>query len=398
MTHRDVGRSRELDCQKKRGPDDARARHRGGGTVGSIMSSDEGGGRGDHSLAVAPVKSAAGVVDFRAYVYVVLMVVLGSTTAAAAKFAVRDLPVALVPVLRFGLAGLCLLPVVWGRGVLTRLVREDPWLLLLSAALCVPINQGFFLSAALLGPTSHVGLFYATCPLVVLLLAWAMKLERLDLGRLWGVLASVAGIVVIGVGNFWNGGAGTAVEVRAVVLADCLLVGAVLSWGAYMAVSKPLVQRHGAMPALAGTVLLGCLLSIPVALLVGPAWPPFGQVSTTAWLALAVLSLFITPFGWAFQNLALSRFEASQVATFSNGSPMLTIVWGIWLFDEVLTLALILGGALTLGGMYWASRPRQRASAVGVSRPRQCDLNERAPGERLAVVAVLALAEESAGR
>jgi len=58
--------------------------------------------------------------DFRAYVYVVLMVVIGSTAEAAAKFAVRDLPVALVPVLRFGLAGLCLLPVLWRPGVLTR--------------------------------------------------------------------------------------------------------------------------------------------------------------------------------------------------------------------------------------------------------------------------------------
>jgi drug/metabolite transporter (DMT)-like permease len=345
------------------------------------MSSDRGGGEEDHGLAVGPVKSGTGAVDFRAYVYVVLMVVLGSTTAAAAKFAVRDLPVALVPVLRFGLAGLCLLPVVWGQGALTRLIRADPWLLLLSAALCVPINQGFFLSAAQLGPTSHVGIFYATCPLVVLMLAWAMKLERLDVGRLWGILASVAGIVVIAVGNFWDGGVGTAAEVRSVVLADCFLVGAVSSWGAYIAVSKPLIERHGAMPAVAGTCLLGCLLSIPVALLVGPAWPPIGQVSTTAWLALAVLGLLITPFGWAFQNLALSRFDASQVATFSNGSLILSIVWGIWLFDEVLTLAVIMGGALTVGGMYWTSRPR-----------------ERAPRERLPVVAVLALAEESAAR
>ena len=127
-------------------------------------------------------------------------------------------------------------------------------------------QSGVFSDAAQLGPTSHVGIFYAVCPLVVLILAWAMRLERPNLGRLWGVLASVAGIVVIGVGNFWSGGAGTAAEVRSVVLADCLLIGAVSSWGAYLAVSKPLIERHGALPALAGTFLLGCLLSIPVAL------------------------------------------------------------------------------------------------------------------------------------
>ena len=31
-----------------------------------------------------------------------------------------------------------------------------------------------------------------------------LRMERPDRGRLWGVLASVAGIVVIGLGNFWG--------------------------------------------------------------------------------------------------------------------------------------------------------------------------------------------------
>ena len=64
----------------------------------------------------------------------------------------------------------------------------------------------------------------------------------------------MAGIVVIGLGNYWNSGGAAAAKWRAVVLADPRLVGsAVVSWGGYIAVSKPLVERHGAMPALAAT-------------------------------------------------------------------------------------------------------------------------------------------------
>ncbi len=304
-------------------------------------------------------KPSSEAVDLRAYVYVALMVLLGSTTAAAAKFAVAELPVSLVPALRFGLAGLCLLPWVMGRGVLRRMVREDALLLLVSAALCVPINQGFFLSATRLGPTSHVGIFYATCPLVVLLLAWSLRIEKPDRGRLWGVLASVAGIVVIAIGNFWGAANGSPAEVRAIVLADLLLVGAVSSWGAYIAISKPLVAKHGAMPAVAATVLVGCLLSLPIAVWSWPGLASFAPVSRSAWVALAVLGLVITPLGWAFQNLSLRRFDASQVATFSNANPVLTIVWGMWLFGEELTPALVAGAALTLGGIYWASRAKR---------------------------------------
>src|SRR5215468_2711597 len=131
---------------------------------------------------------SCGWTDSRAYVYVGLMVIFGSTTAAAARYIVRELPPVWVPVVRFGVAGLLLFPVVADRRVLARLFRRDWPLLLVAAAMCVPINQGFFLNAARLGPTSHVGLFYATSPLVVLILAWILRLEPPNLGRLWGVL------------------------------------------------------------------------------------------------------------------------------------------------------------------------------------------------------------------
>ena len=93
---------------------------------------------------------------------------------------------------------------------------------------------------------------------------------------------------MIGVGNFWAGG-GTAAEVRDVVLADCLLVGAVVSWGGYIAVSKPLVERHGAIrrPWPERSWSAACSQSRSRSS-VGPAWPAFGQVSPSAWLALGV--------------------------------------------------------------------------------------------------------------
>ena len=158
----------------------------GGGTLASEAPTSNHTRIDSDHLAASPVKPGREIVDFRAYVYVLLMVVFGSMTAAAAKIAVTELPVTLVPAIRFAMAGLCLLPWVLRRGVLFRMIREDGLLVLATAALCVPINQGFFLSAARLGPTSHVGFFYATCPLVVLLLAWTMGLERLDRGAALG--------------------------------------------------------------------------------------------------------------------------------------------------------------------------------------------------------------------
>jgi drug/metabolite transporter (DMT)-like permease len=60
------------------------------------------------------------------------------------------------------------------------------------------------------------------------------------------------------------------------------------------------------------------------------------------------------------QNLSLRRLDASQVATFSNAAPILTVIWGVWFFHETLSPALIVGGLLTLGGIVWTGRPRAR--------------------------------------
>ena len=203
---------------------------------------------------------------------------------------------------------------------------------------------------------------------MVLLLAWGFRMERPDFARLAGVLLEVAGIVVIGIGHYLerrsSGG-----DCRPICrLSDLLLIGAVASWGGYIAVSKPLIVRHGAMTVLAGTVLVGCVLSAPFAFLELPSLSSLRQVPASAWLALLFLGLVITPFAWAYQNLALRSFDASQVATFSNASPVLTVVWGMWLFGEVLTPTLVLGGAMTLGGIYWACRPNRRGPRAEIVR------------------------------
>lgn len=296
---------------------------------------------------VAPGKDAG------AAVFLVLMVLIGSTTASAAKYAVKDVPLGLLPLVRFGLAGLCLAPIVWRSGALGRMLRDDLPRLLVMSAFCVPINQGFFLAGTRLAPTSHVGVIYATCPLVVLLLASAMGLERMVMRRLIGVVLSVAGVAVIGAGNLLKAGGGDFATLRG----DLLLIGAVVSWGAYLTANKPLVAKYGAIPTLAGTFLIGSLLQVPVALWTFPGWDAIQAVPAAGWRSVIYMAVVVTVFGLFCQNKALSRLDASQVATVGNVGPILTILWGVILLGEDLGLPLVIGASLTLSGILWASRP-----------------------------------------
>jgi drug/metabolite transporter (DMT)-like permease len=295
------------------------------------------------------------------------MVLIASGTAPAAKFAVRELPTGLIPMVRFGVAGLCLLPLVWRGGALGRMLREEGGRLLVTAALCVPVNQFFFLNGTRLAPTSHVALIYAVCPLVVLLLVVALGEERLAVARLAGIFVAVLGIVVIGLGNRVLG----ASEGRSALRGDTLIVGAVVSWGAYLTLSKRLVARYVALPALAGTFLAGSLLGLVIAATTHWGWPSWSAVSWTAWAGLAYLTLVASALGLSLQNQALRRLDASQVATVGNAAPLLTILWGVWLFHEPVTAALVVGGILTLGGVLWTGcgQPTARLARRPVATP-----------------------------
>jgi drug/metabolite transporter (DMT)-like permease len=310
----------------------------------------------------------------RAIVYVVMMILIGSLTAPTARYVVRELPIGLIPLLRFGGAGLCLLPFALRDPRFFRMLRADRVRLGLTAALCVPINQTFFLSGTRLVPTTHVALIYSSCPLLVLGLATLLRQERMLPSRLFGVLSSIAGLSIIALGNA-QGGAGS------VAWGDLLLVGAVASCAGYLTVGKPLVNRYGSLPVLAGTFLVGALFEIPIALATAPSWFPLPEESLTAWISLAILTFVVSTLALLFQNLAMRRLDASQVATFGNVSPLLTIGWGYVLFGERLTPTLAWGGALIFLGLLGAGRN----SSVGRHPSRPGDSNH-APATRELIV------------
>ncbi len=316
------------------------------------------------SSRYAPPFSATPKPSASAPVSLLLMVLLTSTTAPSARMAVQEMPIAVLPLIRFGSAGLCLLPaVLWrGRRGLTRLFIEDWPRLLIAASLCIPINQALFLNGAKLAPTMHVGLLYAACPLVVLIVAILIGQENLTRPRLMGILLTVLGVAGIALGAAWEGalvaeGADPDPDVvRRTLLGDAAIVGAVLSWGMYMALSRPLILKHGALTTLAGVFLTGSLLQVPLGLMATDVGSRLAQASTTSWLALTYLSLIVTVLGLWFQNRALQRYEASLVAAVGNVAPLLTVLWSIWLFDERLTTAFVLGALLILVGVGWARR------------------------------------------
>jgi drug/metabolite transporter (DMT)-like permease len=105
--------------------------------------------------------------------------------------------------------------------------------------------------------------------------------------------------------------------------------------------------------ALAMTVGAGILFVISGVSGETPLWPTLN----TTWAALAYLVLFGSVGTFVLALYVLSRWKASAASYQLVLMPIVTIISASWLMQEEVTVALLFGGVLVLGGVYIGALP-----------------------------------------
>ncbi|MBW2737172.1 MAG: DMT family transporter [Deltaproteobacteria bacterium] len=78
---------------------------------------------------------------------------------------------------------------------------------------------------------------------------------------------------------------------------------------------------------------------------------PLIGYSPTTWMALVVLALFPTLLGHGGINYLLGYMGPARLALWVLSEPVFATIYAVWLFGEVPTLQIIIGGVATLGGI-----------------------------------------------
>jgi drug/metabolite transporter (DMT)-like permease len=92
-----------------------------------------------------------------------------------------------------------------------------------------------------------------------------------------------------------------------------------------------------------------------------PVWP--------AHLWLVLLALVSQVGGWLLIAAALPRLPSVDTSIMLLGQPVLTVFWGMWLFDERLSVLQWTGAALVLAGVATLSVTRARAGGEAIRHP-----------------------------
>jgi len=270
------------------------------------------------------------------------------------RLALDEMSVENMVLYRFLFACLGMLPVAllnWRR---FRLTSGEVRLLLISAALGVPIQFLIQFHGLDLTTVSHASLMVGGMPVLLAAAAALFAGERLDWIGWVALFGSTVGAALIVLG----GTRGAAAHGEPSLLGDLMVVGSLCTALAWILLSKKLMQTHSPPVVTAYTILSGTLMLAVWVL--GPwmlspltharvAPPPFWHVSATAWIALAISGLLCTATTTLLWNWGIHHVPASRAGVFLNIEPALGSWLGVQFLGEHLGPYAWAGGALILG-------------------------------------------------
>ncbi len=265
----------------------------------------------------------------------VVYVVWGSTYLAI-RVMVETVPPLLGAGVRFGVAGAVMLAVL----AFTRRIRPTRAQLLsaLLIGLLLPGANAVITVAEQEVPSSVAALLVASIPLWVILIRRAAG-ETVSRASIGAVLVGFAGVALLVRPGEQSG------EATLLGLAACVF-GAVM-WASGSFASPRIKLPADPLVSTGWQMLLGGLVISLVGLAAGEA--PDVQLetfSTRSLVALAYLIVFgswfaFTTYAWLLQNAPISR-----VATYAYVNPVVAIILGMLILDEIVTPVMIVGAAI----------------------------------------------------
>ncbi len=219
--------------------------------------------------------------------------------------------------------------------------RVIAWLVL-SSLLGIVINQLVFVKGLSLTTAINSTLLSTTIPVFALAISIAMGHERGSLRHLLGIILAVLGVVYLVDPARASFSAHTTVG-------NILVATSSLFYGAYIAVSRDLVRRYGALRVTTWIFQLSAIITLPIAIY---SWSGGGlaSVSGGTWLAIAYIVLVPTVMAYYLSAWALGWVAPSVVAIYIYMQPLLAfgvaplVLGEKWNSRTVVACALIFAG------------------------------------------------------
>jgi drug/metabolite transporter (DMT)-like permease len=237
-------------------------------------------------------------------------------------------------------------------------LRELPWRvlawLLVSSLLGISINQFVFVKGLSLTTAINATLLITTIPVSTLVCSIALGYDKASLRHFLGIALAAAGVIYLV--DPWR-----ADFTGQTTLGNLLLIASSFSYGAYIAVSRNLFRRYGALSVITWMFQIAAIVAIPIAAF---SWSTQGLSVVSPGLVLAVLYIILVPTVGAYylNSWAITRVSPSVVAVYIYLQPLMAFGLAPLLLGESLNSRTIVACMLIFAGVAVVTiRSRSRA-------------------------------------
>lgn len=240
-------------------------------------------------------------------------------------------------------------------GELRQLPKRVMAWLVLSSLLGVVVNQLVFVKGLSLTTAINATLLTTTIPVVTLAVSIALGYDRASIKNVVGIALAAAGVIYLV--DPWR-----ASFTAQTTLGNLLIITSSFCFGAYIAVSRDLFRRYGALNVITWIFVIGAVLILPIA---GYAWSvdELRSISAGAWLAVGYVILVPTVGAYYLNSWAITRVPPSVVAIYIYLQPLLAFGLAPLVLGESWNSRTIVACALIFAGVAVVTiRARSRAA------------------------------------
>lgn len=293
----------------------------------------------------------------------VLLNLIWGASYVAGKIGLQEMPPFTLAVVRFAIASVLMLPLVWKKGKEARIGFSEWPELAFIGLLGFTLTYVLQYAGMTMTTATNSALLLVAEPALISVFAWIMLREPFTPPKLAGLAAAMAGVILLSNIDYTQ----VSLLKNGVVWGNLLVFLSMAASAWFTIAGKGVIQRHPPLVVITYALIFGTVLLAPFALfeLRGHALP---AISWRGWGAILYLAVLCTVVGYSGWYLILRNNEAGRMAIFLNLQPLVGVLLGVFYLHEQVNRYTVLGGLLIIAGVYLTTATRwdrQRPGARG---------------------------------
>ncbi len=224
------------------------------------------------------------------------------------------------------------------------------WRIFLVLVICEPCLYFIFEGYALDNTSaSQAGMLSATLPIFVGVLGYFLLKEKIGLSAWAGCILAICGAVWLSLEAVADEHAPNP------LLGNFLQICGMLFAALYAICVRRLSRSYTPMFITALQAWAGVFFFLPVLFIPGMGLPEGGG-SLLSWLSVIYLGLGVSFGAYSLYGFSISRMSAARASMFMNLIPVFTLIFGMLILGERLTVTQCLASVMVLGGVIISQR------------------------------------------